>query len=199
MKTQVTPNKFQGVLARDSLKKNQMFTVLYDLILFLVIPLAFEMSYVKIFQRSMNAYQLNDVDAMSRLIVYLIIQWFLGTLVRKNYLKVTLKRITLTMLILLQLKEAFFEEVLFDMVISMIMESGFMILFFFKFINVVVILKMAGLYWLVMASVLFGILHADAFSRSFAGVFQSFRRLSQMFMIRIHNCRIHYSWNSLYC
>src|SRR5687767_9909755 len=123
------------VLARDSLKNktNQMFTVLYEVVLYLMMPIAFEMSFVKIFQRSMSAYEVNDVTAISRLVVYLAIQWFLGVLVRKDYIKATLKRITLALMILVQAKEAFFEEVMFDMIISMMMESGLIVLMFFKF------------------------------------------------------------------
>lgn len=186
-------------LARDSLKTNQMFTVLYDLILFAIMPIAFEMSYVKIFQRSMTAYHINDVDAMSRLIVYFAIQWFLGVLVRRNYLKATLKRITLTLLILIQMKEAFYEEVLFDMVISMIMESGLMILFFFQFSNMLVALKLAGLSWVIIAPLLYMLVNGLYHLRSNGKFIRFMDTLTQMFMYRIHNCRIHYSWNRSYC
>lgn len=199
MKTQLALNSFRGALARDSLKTNQMFKVLYDLILFVIMPIAFEMSYVKIFQRSMSAYHVNDLDAMSRLIVYFAIQWFLGVLVRKKYLKVTLKRITLTLLILIQMKEAFYEEVLFDMVLSMIMESGLMVLLFFQFLNLVVTLMLAGLTWVIVSTLVFTLLN---------GLFQGIltgrsgyilSSYEQMNMNRIHNCRIHHSWNGCYC
>jgi hypothetical protein len=200
MKTQIAPSgTFRGALARDSLKTNKMFTVLYDLILFVIMPIAFEMSYVKIFQRSMSAYHVNDLDAMSRLIVYFIIQWFLGVLVRRNYLNVTLKRITLTLLILIQMKEAFYEEVLFDMVISIIMESGFILLLFFRFSNMVVVLKMVGLSWVVIAPLLFAIINGLYSVRSYGNFVLSMNKMKQTFMHRIHNCRIQYCWNRSYC
>jgi len=186
-------------LARDSLKTNQMFKVLYDLILFVMMPIAFEMSYVKIFQKSMSAYHVNDMDAMSRLFVYFAIQWFLGVLVRRNYLKVTLKRITLTLLILIQMKEAFYEEVLFDMVISMIMESGLMLLVFFQFSNMVVILKMASLNWVIIAPLLFSLPNGVFLLRTYGGFVHSMNELKQMFMYRIHSCWIQHSWNRFYC
>ena len=162
-------------------------------------PIAFEMSYVKIFQRSISAYHVNDLDAMSRLIVYFSIQWFLGVLVRRNYLKVTLKRITLTLLILIHMKEAFYEEVLFDMVISMIMESGMMLLLFFQFSNMVVVLKMAFLNWVIIAPLLFALINQCYSAMKYGHFVHSMNKMNQMCMYRIHNCRIQYSWNRLYC
>jgi hypothetical protein len=159
MKTQVTLNTFQGVLARDRLKKTstQRFTVLYDLLLYLVVPVAFELSYIKVLQRSLHAYQTNDAMAMSRLIIYLLIQSFLGLLVHKKYVKEGLKKITLALLILLQLKEAFFEEVLVDMVISMVLESGWALLAFVKLSYLLVYLKIGSFIWLLNALFLMGI------------------------------------------
>jgi hypothetical protein len=142
------------VLARDSLKKNQLFTVLYELILYVAMPIAFELSFVKILQKSMSVYHSNDLEAFSRLAVYFAIQWFLGVLVRRSYLKATMKRIALALLILLHAKEAFFEEVLFDMMLSIIMESGLMILLFFQFAQLIVILKMTGLFWVFFGSII---------------------------------------------
>ncbi len=142
------------VLARDSLKKNQLFTVLYELILYVAMPIAFELSFVKILQKSMSVYHSNDLEAFSRLAVYFAIQWFLGVLVRRSYLKATMKRIALALLILLHAKEAFFEEVLFDMMLSIIMESGLMILLFFQFAQLIVILKMTGLFWVLFGSII---------------------------------------------
>jgi hypothetical protein len=139
------------------------------------------------------------VDAMRRLIVYFAIQWFLGVLVRRNYLKATVKRITLTILILLQLKEAFYEEVLFDMVISMVMESGLMILLFFQFAHIVVALKIAALNWVIIAPLLFAMINGFYSLQSFNKYVDSMKNATQMFMYRIHNCRIHYAWNRLYC
>lgn len=201
MKTQLVPNSFRGALARDSLKttSHQMFTVLYDLILYVMVPIAFEMSYVKIFLRSMNAYEVNDFEAMSRLIVYLVIQWLLGVMVRRDYLKVTLKRITLTLLILLQLKEAFFEEVLIDMVISMIMESGSMVLLFFKFSHMVVVLKMAGLSWMIAATLLCAVANRSYFIEQLNSILEFANKFRQMFMFRICNCMIQHTWSRQYC
>jgi hypothetical protein len=159
MKTQVALNSFQDVLARDSLKKisPQRFTMLYDLLLFAAVPIAFELSYVKVLQRSLHAYQTSDWEAICRLIAYLTIQGFLGLLVNKNYLKVTLKGITLSILILLQHKEAFFEEVLFDMMISMVLKSGWMMLMFIKLSYLLIFLKLVVVYWLIQYLFLMGV------------------------------------------
>jgi hypothetical protein len=102
----------------------------------------------------MSVYHSNDLEAFSRLAVYFAIQWFLGVLVRRSYLKATMKRIALALLILLHAKEAFFEEVLFDMMLSIIMESGLMILLFFQFAQLIVILKMTGLFWVFFGSII---------------------------------------------
>lgn len=93
----------------------------------------------------MNAYEVNDTVAIGRLVVYLAIQWLLGIMVRRKYIGTTLKRITLVLMIMIQLKEAFFEEVLLDMMLSMILESGLAILLFIKFAQLMVILKFMGL------------------------------------------------------
>lgn len=181
-------------LARDSLKlqKSQMFTVLYDLILYVAMPIAFELSFVKIFEKSMSAYHVNDVLALSRLAVYFIVQFILGVMVRKGYVNVTLKRLTLALMILILVKEAFFDEVLFDMILSMMMESGMMVLLFFKFTQLVVLLKLVGLSWLIMGSILYTISYLtnrnglnDVFDNILA-------KLAVMF--RIRNCHMHSYW-----
>lgn len=182
------------VLARDSLKnqKSQMFTTLYDLILYVAMPIAFELSFVKIFQKSMTAYHVNDVLALSRLAVYFMVQFVLGIMVRKGYVNVTLKRLTLAMMILIQVKEAFFDEVLFDMIISMIMESGLMVLLFFKFAQLVIILKMAGLSWLIVGSILYAVSFLkgnDAISNTIKSILANKRS-----MFRIHPCYMNSYW-----
>ncbi len=193
------------VLARDSLQTNlgnrgnQMFTVLYDLMLYAIMPIAFEMSFVKIFQRSMYAYSNYDVEAISKLSVYFIIQWFLGVLVRKQYLRATLKRMTLALLILIQVKEAFFEEVFFDMLVSMVMESGFMVLLFFKFTNLVVILKMAGLAWVLMGSFLALQAHRRFIQDRLNGCYYISSANLGYFMQRIHTRINYYPWKRSYC
>jgi hypothetical protein len=147
------------VLARDSQKtgvkappKNQLFSILYDFILYVVVPIAFEMSFVKIFYRSLEAYQVNDVIAMGRLIAYFAIQWLLGVLVRKNYINTSLKKVTLALLILIQVKEVFFEDVFFDMMLSIILESGFTWLLFLKFAQLMVVLKLMGFGLIIFAA-----------------------------------------------
>ena len=206
MKTQLVPNSFRDSLARDSLQTNpdtvrgnQMFTVLYDLMLYAVIPIAFQMSFVKIFQRSMNAYSANDTEAMSKLILYFIIQWFLGVLVRKQYLRSSLKKMTLAMLILIQIKESFIEEVFFDMLLSMIMESGLMVLLFFKFANLVVLLQMAGLSWLMLGTLLASVANRKFIQDHLNKSMLFFKRNLSNFMIRIHSGMMQYPWNRLYC
>jgi hypothetical protein len=151
-----------NALARDSLKSkqtvkenSQLFGVLYDFLLFAAIPVAFEMSFVKIFQNSMKAYLVNDVEAMGRLIIYFAVQWFLGVLVRRKYLKSGLKRLTLVVMIIVQVKEAFVEEVLVDMVISIILESGFAVLLFLKFAHLVVILQLMGLCFIIFSAAIY--------------------------------------------
>lgn len=198
-------------LARDSLQTNpdtpdsnrdrgnQMFTVLYDLMLYAIIPIAFQMSFVKIFQRSMNAYSTNDAEAVIKLILYFIIQWFLGVLVRKQYLRASLKRITLVLLILIQVKEAFIEEVFFDMLVSMVMESGLIVLLFFKFANLVVLLKMAGLSWLMLGTLLASIANKKFIQNHLNKLFNTNKRNAINFMIRIHSRMMQYSWKRLYC
>lgn len=189
------------VLARDSLqtKTNQMFTVLYDLILYAIIPIAFEMSFVKIFQRSMSAYSANDTTAMSRLVIYFIIQWFLGVLVRKQYLRASLKRMTLVLMILIQVKEAFFDEVFLDMLISMVMESGLMVLLFFKFANLVVLLKMAGLSWLMLGTFLALVANRKIIQDYLNKQFHISKRNVIHFIIRTHSRIILHKWRRLYC
>lgn len=150
MNTSPPPELTPEVLARGhlqqkkvpQLRKNSLFEVLYDFLLFAAIPLAFEMSYVKIFQHTINAYEVNDTVTIGRLVVYLVIQWLLGIMVRRKYIGTTLKRITLVLMIMIQLKEAFFEEVLLDMMLSMILESGLAVLLFIKFAQLMVILKL---------------------------------------------------------
>lgn len=189
------------VLARDSLqtKTNQMFTVLYDLLVFAIIPIAFEMSFVKIFQRSMDAYSTNDVEGLSRLTVYFIIQWFLGVLVRKQYLKASLKRLTLALLILIQVKEAFIEEVFFDMVVSMVMESGLMVLLFFKFANLMVVLKMVGLSYVMLGSLLALMANRTFLLEKLNGGIRYSTTIVIYFMNRIHQYMMQHSWSRLYC
>lgn len=189
------------VLARDSLqtKTNQMFTVLYDLLVFAIIPIAFEMSFVKIFQRSMDAYSTNDVEGLSRLTVYFIIQWFLGVLVRKQYLKASLKRLTLALLILIQVKEAFIEEVFFDMVVSMVMESGLMVLLFFKFANLMVLLKMVGISYVMLGTLLAMLANKTFLSERLNGGIRYTRTMVIYFMNRIHQQMMSYSWSRLNC
>lgn len=182
------------VLARDSLKnqKSQMFTTLYDLILFVVIPMAFELSFVKIFQKSMNAYHVNDVVALSRLIVYFLVQYLLGVMVRKHYVSTTLKRLTLAIMILIQVKEAFFDEVLFDMMVSMIMESGLAMLLFVKFTQFVILINMIGLAWLISRGILF-LVQFRNFNPAFnlVGIASMDSGTSKF---RIHNCMKNSYW-----
>ncbi len=206
MKTQLAPNSFREVLARDSLKNppernqgNQMFTVLYDLVLYVMMPIAFEMSYVKIFQSSMKAYHVNDTDAMSRLIAYFAIQWFLGALVRRDYLKATLKRVTLAVLILIQIKEVFFEEVLLDMLLSFAMESGLMVVVFFKFAHLVVVLKMVGLGWVLTGTLLAIISNRLLVREMIDQILAYTKRIVNYFMYRIHICMNPHAWKGSYC
>jgi len=191
------------VLARDSLKNktNQMFTVLYEVLLYLMVPIAFEMSFVKIFQRSMEAYELNDLVAITRLTVYLVIQWFLGVLVRRDYLKATLKRITLAVMILVQAKEAFYEEVLFDMIVSMMLESGLIVLMFFKFFHLVVILKIVGLGWIVLGASIILVSYLTHFEESdqLNHSMGSVNRPQWMHRIRYCYAYIYRGWYGLRC
>jgi hypothetical protein len=176
-----------------------MFKVLYDFLLYVAIPIAFEMSYVKVFQKSMKAYHINDMTAMSRLLVYLAIQWFLGVLVRKGFVRVALKRITLALLILLQLKEAFFEEVLFDMTISMFMESGLVLLLFFKYSNLLIILQVKNLEWIVVDTLIEVRNTIKRICEQVKEVIYTTQKRMQMSEYRIHHYMIQYSWYRAYC
>lgn len=194
------------VLARDSLKskqgvkeKSSLFGVLYDFLLFAAIPVAFEMSFVKIFQNSMQAYEVNDVVAMGRLIIYFTVQWFLGVLVRKEYLRSGLKRLTLVIMIMVQVKEAFFEEILIDMVISMLLESGFAILLFLKFAHLMVILKCIGLSMIMLSAMLY--LKKNQPLKELKVSFKTVLVNMANFTHRIQNCiRMHVWYRySMYC
>lgn len=182
------------VLARDSLKnqKSQMITTIYDFILYVAMPIAFELSFVKIFQKSMIAYQVNDVLALSRLAVYFFVQYVLGVMVRRGYVNITLKRLTLALMILIQVKEAFFDEVLFDMILSMIMESGFMVLLFFKFSQLVILLKMAAITWTILGSVIYAMSFLE-YGKRILLAFQEIK-MDSVSMFRIHNCQMSSYW-----
>ena len=193
MKTQVQ------VLARDSLKSkltanSRMFEVLYHFILFVAMPVAFEMSFVKIFQKYMNAYRVNDAEATTRLIIYFLVQWFLGVLVRKEYLKASLKRLTLAAMILVQVKEIFIEEVMFDMILSIIMESGLTVLLFFKFAHWVVLFNMIAAGLLVLVTGLLAAVYRSmpAITGHVSDLFSA--RNANTSVYGIHRCMELYRW-----
>jgi len=208
MKTQPPPEIIPEVLARDRLQQqhtpksresSRLFEVLYNFLLFAAIPVAFEMSYVKIFQHTLNAYEVNDVVAMSRLVIYLTIQWLLGILVRRKYVAPTLKRITLVLMIMIQVKDAFFEEVLLDMMMSMILESGLAILLFIKFAQLMVILKFMGLL-MVVAGIAF-YLFERPLTEQLQPLYKKFSSLNTRFFMQIiKKCRGLYMWHQhSYC
>ncbi len=206
MKTQPVPGLNRNTTTGESLKspplptftKSRFFEVLYDFLLFAAIPIAFEMSYIKIAQVSINAYSGNDVMAISRLIVYLAVQWLLGVMVRNNYATVTLKRVTLVLMIMLQLKDAFFEEVLVDMMISMILESGLALLLFFKFAQLMVILKFMGLMILVTGVLPF--VTKYPYTQTLQALKQLLgTNLISYYMHRIYNHMYNYMWQQNSC
>lgn len=135
------------VLARDKLKTqtNQMFTVLYDVLLYGILPIAFEMSYIRILKKSMYAFSGNDVDGISRLLIYFIVQWFLSFLVKKEYLRQSFKKVALGFLLFTQLQQFIVADVMLDLGLSLIAESGVLYLLFLEFSDLSVMLSITGL------------------------------------------------------